>query len=157
MSITCNLSLNWEVVRWWYGYVLGDGAQHRGKVGVACSPPLVVINSPRQILINCIQSGKGSRRTTSVSNTRKEWNFLNSGDFLSTFLGTLNCQASPSGYLQNISAWMTSYGEEPRHLPWYLYRRRYQLILEDSITQSRNVDVFYGCVQEVGCSNPSQL
>ena len=37
--------------------------------------------------------------TTSVSKTRNEWNFLNSGDFRITFLATLNCHASPSGYL----------------------------------------------------------
>ena len=43
------------------------------------------------------------------------------------------------------------------HLPWYLYRRRYQLVLEDSITQGRNMNVLYGCVQEVGCSNPSSF
>ena len=29
------------------GYVLGDGVQHQGKVEVACSPPLVVIDSPK--------------------------------------------------------------------------------------------------------------
>ena|ERR1700685_3376257 len=40
-----------------------------------------------------------STLTTSVSNTKNEWNFLNSGDFLRTFLETLNCQARPSGYL----------------------------------------------------------
>lgn len=153
MSITCNPSLNWEVLRWWYGYVLGDGVQHQGKVEVACSPPLVVIDSPKQMLIiNCVRKQKRVKRTTSVSNTRKEWNFLNSGDFLSTFLGMLNCQASPSGYLQNISMLRRRTKDI---IPWYLYRRWYQLILEDSITQGRNMNVLYGCVQEVGCSNPS--
>ena len=39
------------------------------------------------------------KRTTSVSCTKNEWNFLNSGDFLKTFLDTLNCHASPPGYL----------------------------------------------------------
>ena len=45
--------------------------------------------------------------------------------------------------------------KELRHLPWYLYRRWYQFILKDSIAQGRNMNIFYGCVQDVGCSNAS--
>jgi hypothetical protein len=39
--------------------------------------------------------------TTSVSYTKNEWNFLNSGLLRKTFFGTLNCHARPSGYLRS--------------------------------------------------------
>jgi hypothetical protein len=143
ISITCNPSLNWEVVRWWYEYVLGDGVQHQGKVGAACSLPLVEINSPRAMLINCIRKQKRGLTNNFSLKHQKGMEFFKFRRFSEYFLGYVELPSKP---LRIPREYQHGCCEKLRQLPWYLYRRWYQLILEDSITQGRNVNVLYGCV-----------
>lgn len=142
MSIICNPSLKYEVVRWLYGYVLGDGVQYQGKVGVACSPPLVVINSPREMLFKSGKQKMGQTNNFSLKH-QKGMEFFKFRRFSEHFLGYVELPSKP---LRIPIGYQHGYGEEPKYIPWYLYRRRYQLILEDSITQRRNVNVLYGSV-----------
>ena len=104
---------------------------------------------PWVMLVRKCGNGRKLRRTTSVSKTRKEWNFLNSGDLLRTFLGTLNCHARPSGYLgwMSIAHWSIT-----RTIPRNLNRRGNLLALKNYVAQSGHMNVLNHRVESV-CSS----
>ena len=88
---------------------------------------------------------------------QKGMEFFKFGRFSEHFLGYVELPSKPLWVPTDYINTDDKFNEESSHLPWYLYRRRYQLILEDSITQGRNMNVLYGCVQDVGCSKSKQL